>query len=94
MRANEIALAGVREEAKVGQRTTLDVLTAQQALLNSRVNLVTAQRNQVVTSYTLLAAIGNLSAVTLGLRVAAYDPAAHFDQVKGKWFGTRTPDGN
>ena len=94
VRANEIALAGVREEAKVGQRTTLDVLTAQQALLNSRVNLVTAQRNQVVTSYTLLAAIGNLSAVTLGLRVAAYDPAAHFDQVKGKWFGTRTPDGN
>ncbi len=94
VRANEIALEGVREEAKVGQRTTLDVLTAQQTLLNSRVNLVTAQRNQVVTSYTLLSAIGKLSALTLGLRVNAYQPEAHFDQVKGKWFGTRTSDGN
>ena len=94
VRANEIALEGVREEAKVGQRTTIDVLNAQQTLLNSRVSLVTAQRTQVVTSYTLLAAVGKLSAATLGLRVATYDPALHFDQVKGKWIGTRTPDGN
>ena len=94
VRANEIALEGVREEAKVGQRTTLDVLTAQQTLLNSRVSLVTAQRNQVVASYALLAATGQLSAATLGLRVATYDPTLHFDQVKNKWIGTRTPDGN
>ena len=94
MRANEIALEGVREEAKVGQRTTLDVLNAQQTLLNSRVSLVTAQRNQVVASYALLAATGQLSAATLALRVMTYDPTLHFDQVKDKWFGTRTPDGN
>ena len=94
VRANEIALEGVREEAKVGQRTTIDVLNAQQTLLSSRVNLVTAQRTQVVTSYVLLSAIGKLSAATLGLRVATYDPTLHFDQVKDKWIGTRTPDGN
>jgi outer membrane protein len=87
-------LNGVREEAKVGQRTTLDVLNAQQTLLSSRVNLVTAQRDQVVYSYNLLSATGQLSAVTLGLRVPNYDPTLHYDQVKGKWIGTRTPDGN
>jgi outer membrane protein len=94
VRANEIALEGVREEAKVGQRTTLDVLNAQQTLLNSRVSLVTAQRDQVVASYALLAASGQLSAATLSLRVDSYDPTLHFDQVKNKWIGTRTPDGN
>ena len=94
VRANEIALNGVREEAKVGQRTTLDVLNAQQTLLSSRVNLVTAQRDQVVYSYNLLSAIGQLSVATLGLRVPNYDPTLHYDQVRGKWIGTRTPDGN
>jgi outer membrane protein len=94
VRANEVALNGVREEAKVGQRTTLDVLNAQQTLLSSRVNLVTAQRDQVVYSYNLLSATGQLSAATLGLRVPNYDPTLHYDQVKGKWIGTRTPDGN
>ena len=91
--AAEIALAGVREEAKVGQRTTLDVLNAQQTLLNARVQLVTAQHDQVVNSYSLLSAIGRLSAATLGLHVAQYDPRTHFDQVKNKWIGLRTPDG-
>ena len=56
--AAEIALNGVREEARVGQRTTLDVLNAQQELVNARVALVTAQRDRVVASYTLLAAVG------------------------------------
>ena len=93
VQAAEIALNGVREEAKVGQRTTLDVLVAQQTLLNARVSLVTAQRDRVVTSYSLLGATGRLSAAKLGLRVAGYDPRTHFDQVKGKWIGVRTPDG-
>jgi len=91
--ASEIALNGVREEAKVGQRTTLDVLNAQQTLLNARVALVTAQRDRVVASYSLLAAVGRLSPGNLGLKVARYDPAVHFDQVKDKWYGLRTPDG-
>ncbi len=91
--AAEVALAGVREEAKVGQRTTLDVLNAQQTLLNARVQLVTAQHDQVVNSYTLLSVVGRLSIKTLGLAVAEYDPRVHFDQVKNKWIGLRTPDG-
>ena len=52
--ASEIALNGVREEAKAGQRTTLDVLNAQQALVNARVALVTAQHDRVVASYAVL----------------------------------------
>ena len=85
--AAEVALAGVREEAKVGQRTTLDVLNQQQTLLNARVQLVVAQHDQVVNSYTLLSAIGRLSIRTLGLAVAEYDPRLHFDQVKNKLWG-------
>ncbi len=91
--ANEVALAGVREEAKVGQRTTLDVLNAQQALLSARTQLVRAEHDQVVFSYSLLSAIGRLNVPTLGLAVAEYDPSVHFDQVKSKWIGVRTPDG-
>ncbi len=91
--ANEVALAGVREEAKVGQRTTLDVLNAQQALLSARTQLVRAEHDQVVYSYALLSAIGRLNVPTLGLAVAEYDPSVHFNQVKNKWIGLRTPDG-
>jgi outer membrane protein len=90
--AAEIALAGTREEARVGQRTTLDVLNAQQTLLNARVALVSAQRDRVVASYAVYAAIGKLTAENLGLDVILYDPTVHFDQVKGKWWGTQTPD--
>ncbi len=93
VRAAEIALNGVREEAKVGQRTTLDVLNAQQVLLNARVNLVTAQRDRVVGSYNVLASSGLLSAATLNLRAENYDPKVHYDQVKDKWIGLQTPDG-
>ena len=91
--AAEVALAGTREEAKVGQRTTLDVLNAQQTLLNARVQLVTAQHDEVVDSYNVLAAVGRLSPETLGLKLVSYDPRTHFDQVKDKLFGVRTPDG-
>ena len=65
--ASEIALNGVREEAKAGQRTTLDVLNAQQALVNARVALVTAQHDRVVASYSVLNAIGRLSPQVLNL---------------------------
>jgi outer membrane protein len=91
--AAAVALAGVREEAKVGQRTTLDVLNAQQTLLNARVQLVSAEHDQVVASYALLSAIGRMSTTNLGVAVAQYDPRVHFDQVKDKWIGLRTPDG-
>jgi outer membrane protein len=91
--AAEIALNGVREEARVGQRTTLDVLNAQQELVNARVALVTAQHDRVVASYTLLAAVGGLSMQRLGLNVLIYDPQVHYQQVRDAWIGLRTPDG-
>ena len=90
--AAEVALNGVREEAKVGQRTTLDVLNAQQELLNARVALITAQRDRVVNSYNVLSAIGRLDAITLALKTPTYFPAVHYQQVKDKWIGLRTPD--
>jgi outer membrane protein len=91
--AAEIALNGVREEARVGQRTTLDVLNAQQELVNARVALVTAQHDRVVASYTLLASVGGLSMQRLGLNVTIYDPQVHYQQVRDAWIGVRTPDG-
>jgi outer membrane protein len=93
VQAAEIALNGVREEARVGQRTTLDVLNAQQELVNARVALVTAQRDRVVASYTLLAAVGRLSPQVLGLHVPVYSPVVHYQQVRDSWAGVRTPDG-
>ena len=83
----------MREEAKVGQRTTLDVLIAQQTLLQSRVSLGSAQRDRVVATYAGEAAVGRLSATSLNLAVIEYDPTLHLEQVKDKWFGLRTPDG-
>ena len=91
--ASEIALNGVREEAKAGQRTTLDVLNAQQALVNARVALVTAQHDRVVASYNVLAAVGRLSPQVLGLATTVYDPSVHYQQVRDSWAGVRTPDG-
>src|SRR5262249_40090542 len=91
--AAEVALNGVREEARVGQRTTLDVLNAQQGLVNARVALVTAQRARVVASYTVLAAVGSLSRQVLGLSIPVYDPMVHYQQIRDAWGGVRTPDG-
>jgi outer membrane protein len=91
--AAEIGLNGVREEARVGQRTTLDVLNAQQELVNARVALVTAQRDRVVASYAVLAAVGSLSPQVLGLKVQTYDPVTHYHQIRDSWIGVRTPDG-
>ena len=92
--ASETALNGVREEARVGQRTTLDVLNAQQALVNARVNIVTAQHDRVVASYGVLSAIGRLSPLVLKLPTTTYDPSVHYHQVRDAWTGVRTPDGH
>ena len=91
--AAEVALTGVREEARVGQRTTLDVLNQQQELLNARVNLITAQRDRVVASFSVVQAIGRLSARALALRVTNYSAKTHFDQVKDLPWGLSIPDG-
>lgn len=76
----------------LGKRTTLDVLNAQQTLPNSRASLIGAQRDEVVQSYALVAAMGGLSASDLNLNVAIVDPGVHFDQVKDKLCGVSTPD--
>jgi outer membrane protein len=93
VKAAEAALNGVREEARLGQRTTLDVLNAQQELVNARVALVQSQRDRLVSSYALLASVGRLSPRVLGLRTPSYDPQVHYHQVRDAWYGVRTPDG-
>jgi outer membrane protein len=91
--AAERALEGVRNEAQAGQRTTLDVLNAEQALVNARVSLIVAQHDRVVASYSLVSAVGRLSAHELHLPVSIYDPMVHYQQVRDAWYGLRTPDG-
>jgi outer membrane protein len=92
--ANRIALAGVREEEKVGQRTLLDVLNAQQEMLNSEVNLVSTRRNLVVASYSVLSTIGRLNAQELGVTALVYDPEENYNQVRRKWFDINITHGD
>jgi outer membrane protein len=89
--AARTALDGVSQEALVGQRTTFDVLNAQQLVVNARVAEVVAQHDLVVASYALLSAVGRLSPVVLNLPTPTYDPTAHYRQVRDAWFGVRTP---
>ena len=86
--ASEIALEGVQREAEVGARTVLDVLDAEQELLDARVNLVTAQRDQLVATLLLQAAIGSLTADKLGLDVVLYDTEDHYDDVRDTFIGS------
>ncbi len=91
--AAQLALNGVSEERNVGQRTTLDVLNAQADVITAQINLASSQRDIVVASYAILSAMGRLSAGRLGLAVAEYRPEEHYNAVKDKWYGLRTPDG-
>ena len=93
--ANRVALEGVREEERVGQRTLLDVLNAEQELLDAQVSLAATKHDLVVANYAVLGAIGRLTADALALTDTVYDAEAHADEVRGQWFGldiTR-PDG-
>jgi TolC family type I secretion outer membrane protein len=87
VKSNEIALKGTRQEARVGTRTTLDVLNAEQEFLTAQVNLVRAEHDAVVASYQILVAVGKLTASELKLPVNLYDPQKHYDDVAGKWIG-------
>lgn len=93
IRAANQALNGVIEERKVGQRTTLDVLDAQQSVLVARESLAASQRNAVVASYSLLASMGALTVRGQNLKVAEYRPERHYEAVKDKWFGLDTVEG-
>jgi outer membrane protein len=93
VRAADTALQGVRSEAAGGQRTTIDVLNAQQDLTTARSRLILAQRDRVIASYTLLSAVGRLDVHTLNLNTADYLPEVHYHQVRDAWHGVRTPSG-
>jgi len=91
--AANIALQGVRREAAGGQRTTIDVLNAQQDLTNARSRLIQSQRDRVIASYTLLSAVGRLDVQILKLNTPDYLPEVHYHQVRDAWHGLRTPSG-
>ncbi len=86
--ASELALDGVRQEYLVGSRTTLDVLNAQSDVVTARIALVSAERDQIVSSYQILGSVGQLTARDLRLRVDYYDADENYRAVRGKWFGT------
>ena len=85
--ATRIALKGVRDEEKLGQRTLLDVLNSEQAYLNAHVNLVSYKRDLVAASYGVLAAMGRLTAYDIALEAELYDPTRYYGEVKDAWFG-------
>jgi outer membrane protein len=85
--AARTALTGVREEQKVGQRTILDVLNAEQEFLSAQVSLETTRRNLVVTSYLVQRSVGRLTSDQLSLSKLVYDPDAHYHEVRRQWWG-------
>jgi outer membrane protein len=87
IRAAEIALDGVQREAIVGSRTTLDVLNAEQELLNARVSLVRALANVITASHSLASSVGRLTARDLALPVQIYDQEAYYREVRNRWAG-------
>ncbi len=91
--AAQLALNGVIEERNVGQRTTLDVLNAQATVITAKINQANSEHDVVVASYAILSAVGRLSIDRLGLPVTKYKPEEHYNAVKDKWIGVRTPDG-
>lgn len=82
IRAARVAFRGVREEANVGARTTLDVLNAEQELLDAQAGLIAVQTDEYIAAYSALAAMGLLTAQNLKLPVQQYDPAAYYNMVK------------
>jgi outer membrane protein len=88
VQAAQIGAEGTRQQALVGTATVLDSLTAEQQLLQAQVNLVGAQHDALVDSFTLLSAVGRMTARDLTLPVTIYDPQVNQDRVGDKWFGT------
>jgi outer membrane protein len=90
--AAEIAFEGVELEQQVGTRSTLDVLDAEQELLNAKLSVVQATRTLRATQYQMLAAMGGFDAYSLQLDVTHYDPQANFDQVTKSPFSHLVPE--
>lgn len=87
----KVAVTGMEEELAVGSRTVIDVLDAEQDLFNARISQARAQRDLAVASYTVLAAIGQLTAPDLSLDVPYYDPISDYEAVEGLWWGVDAP---
>ncbi|UGV29009.1 transporter [Rhodopseudomonas boonkerdii] len=91
--AAAVALRGIQRENAGGQRTIVEVLNAQQDLINAKARLIGAQRDRVIASYSLLSTVGRLDVQTLGLKTPDYLPEVHYQQVRDAWHGLRTPSG-
>jgi outer membrane protein len=91
IRAAEIALSGVKDEAQTGTRSVIDVLNAEEELFNSEVQLANKKHDETVTGYRLRLALGTLNAQALALPVPAYDPKPHLEAVRHKWIGLTPP---
>lgn len=88
VRADEVALAGVQNEAAVGTRTVLDMLQTEQTLFEARVQLIQSIGDEVLASYRLKAAVGELNVRALNLAVQPYDPLPHYRDERGGLAGT------
>jgi len=86
--AAALALAGVQQEARIGARTVLDVLDAEQELFEAEVDATAAEREALVAAYRVKAGMGRLTAAALDLDVVAYDPEAYYREVRRAWIGT------
>ena len=89
LRAANLALEGVVEERKEGQRTTLDVLNTQAQVISAQIALAESDRNVKVAGYAILSAIGRLKPEVLRLGIASHDPVPHLQAVEDKWIGLR-----
>jgi outer membrane protein len=89
VRAAQVALEGVQQEALVGTRTVLDVLIQNQTLLQTQSQLVTSQHDAALAEFNLAASVGRLIAPELKLPVKLYDMERHYKEVKDKWIGFR-----
>jgi outer membrane protein TolC len=85
--AARFAVEGVRQEARVGLRSVVDVLDAERELFQAESALVRAERERVLQAYRLLAAVGRLTAQDLALPVAYHVPDDHYRDTRGRWFG-------
>jgi TolC family type I secretion outer membrane protein len=86
--AAALALDGVQQEARLGTRTVLDVLDAEQELFEAQIATTAAERDAVVTAYRVRAGMGMLTARDLDLDTVPFDPEAYYREVRGAWFGT------
>jgi outer membrane protein len=86
--ANRQALDGVQQEMLVGTRTVLDVLDAEQEVVDSQVLLATAERDRIIAGYQLIASVGMMTARVLNLDVVPYNPEQNYRETRGKFIGT------